>query len=164
MKPPGVLPDFLVEFTFETTRFAANALNLGLLKTFPRLRIQLAHAGGAYPFLSYRVAVIQHGVENFLQAPSSAIDGAFPTSATAGLYYDTAISPAPSAMRSVLEITDVDHIVFGSDWPFTQLLFLGSGDPQPELSLSFPPAQRAAVERANALALLPSLAARLHGE
>jgi predicted TIM-barrel fold metal-dependent hydrolase len=164
MKPPGVLPDFLVEFTFETTRFAANALNLGLLKTFPRLRIQLAHAGGAYPFLSYRVAVIQHGVESFLQAPSAPIDGAFPTSATAGLYYDTAISPAPSAMRSVLEITDVDHIVFGSDWPFTQLLFLGSGDPQPELSLSFPPAQRAAVERANALGLLPSLAARLHGE
>ena len=77
-----------------------------------------------------------------------------PTQATEGLYYDTALNPAPSAMRSIIEISDVDHIVFGSDWPFTQLLFMRSGDPQPELSLTFPEQQRHVLERGNALAQL----------
>ena len=163
MKPPSVLPDFLVEFTFETTRFVASALNLGLLKTFPDLRIQLAHAGGCYPFLAYRVAVLMSGGGEFNDVlPPATVNGVVPVGATQGLYYDTAINPAPSAMRSVLEITDVEHVVFGSDWPFTEALFLRSGDPQPDLSLTFPPQQRHAVERGNALSLLPTLANRLN--
>jgi predicted TIM-barrel fold metal-dependent hydrolase len=160
MKPPSSLPDFLVEFTFETTRWVANALNGGLLSTFPNLRIQLAHAGGAYPYLAWRVGVLGKGAAP-LEPPGTSVDGVLPTSATQGLYYDTALSPAPSSMRSVLEITDVRHILFGSDWPYTQALFLRSGDPQPELSLTFPPEERHTVERANALAQLPRLAARV---
>jgi predicted TIM-barrel fold metal-dependent hydrolase len=61
----------------------------------------------------------------------------------------------------VLEISDVGHILFGCDWPLTELLFLTSGDPQPQLSLTFTEPQREAIEHANALRLLPRLAARL---
>jgi 6-methylsalicylate decarboxylase len=160
MKPPSALPDFLVEFTFETTRWVANALNGGLLRTFPDLRIQLAHAGGTYPYLAYRVGVL--GKAATPPGPSgTSVEGVLPMTATQGLYYDTALSPAPSSMRSVLAITDIHHIVLGTDWPYTQALFLGSGDPQPELSLTFSASERAIVERANALAQLPGLAARL---
>jgi predicted TIM-barrel fold metal-dependent hydrolase len=147
-KPSYVLPDFLVEFTFETTRFCALAITTQLPVLFPNVRIQLAHAGGAYPFLDYRVHVIQNGL-------------GVPTAPPKSFYYDTAINPAPAAMRSVLEVSDVDHVVFGSDWPFTELLFLGSGDPQPLLSKTFDGDQRAAIERGNALRQLPGVAARL---
>jgi predicted TIM-barrel fold metal-dependent hydrolase len=101
------------------------------------------------------------GLEQITQNPNPTLNGVLPGTPAKGLYYDTALSPAPSTWRSVLEITDIDHIVFGSDWPFAELLFLTHGDPQPQLSLSFPEAQRHAFERANALRLLPSLAARL---
>jgi predicted TIM-barrel fold metal-dependent hydrolase len=52
----------------------------------------------------------------------------------------------------------LDHIVFGSDWPFSELLFTGSGDPQPQLSETFDAAQRRQIERDNALRELPRLA------
>lgn len=161
-KPSYVLPDFLVEFTFETTRFATVALNTGLTTRYPDLRVQLAHAGGAFPFLSYRVSVLQNGAGNQLFKDPDSLNGVLPAAQTKGFYYDTALNPAPAAMRSILEISDVSHILFGSDWPFTELLFtVPSKDPQPPLSVTFNRDQRAAVERANALHLLPTLAARL---
>jgi predicted TIM-barrel fold metal-dependent hydrolase len=162
-KPTSPLPDFLVEFTFETTRTIALMLNLGLTTRHRDVRVQFAHAGGAFPFLSWRVGVLtEGGVQQFFNdRPPEAVNGVSPVAATQGLYYDTALAPAPPSMRSVLEITDVSHIVFGSDWPFTELLFLRSGDPWPQLSRTFNEQQRHAIERANALHLLPTVAARL---
>lgn len=162
-KPSSPLPDFLVEFTFETTRFVAYALNTGLTTRYPHLRVQLAHAGGAYPFLSYRVGVLtEGGIAQVTQDHTpSTVTGVLPVKQIKGLYYDTALNPAPAAMRSILSISDINHIVFGSDWPFTELLFTGRGDPQPQLSRTFDTTQRHAVERANALALLPGVAQRL---
>ena len=64
-------------------------------------------------------------------------------------------------MRAVLAISDVNHIVFGSDWPYTEALFLGAGDPAPQLSDTFSTEQRHAIERGNILTQLPSVAARL---
>ena len=160
-KPSYPLPDFLVEFTFETTRFCAIALNTGLTTRYPDLRIQLAHAGGAFPYLSYRVAVIQNGAANQMLRDPEPVTSVLPAAQQRGLYYDTALNPAPSAMRSILEISDVGHILFGSDWPFTEGLFVVPGDPQPPLSETFDAHERHAIERANALAQLPSVARRL---
>lgn len=160
-KPSYGLPDFLVEFTFETTRFCAVALNTALTTRYPDLRIQLAHAGGAFPFLNYRVGVMQDGAANQVLKDPDSVNGVLPAAQQRGFYYDTALNPAPSAMQSVLEISDINHIVFGSDWPFTELLFVVPGDPQPPLSATFTTSQRHAIERANPLAQLPSVAARL---
>lgn len=161
-KPNLPLPDFFVEFTFETTRFCALALNTGLTTVNPDVRIQLAHAGGAFPFLDYRVGVIQNGAGNQLPIKGAdQLNGVLPAAQINPLYYDTALNPAPAAMRSILEISDVNHIVFGSDWPFTELLFVIPGDPQPPLSRTFNEQQRHAIERANALRQLPGVAARL---
>lgn len=161
-KPSYGLPDFLVEFTFETTRFCAVALNTGLTTRYPDVRVQLAHAGGAYPFLDYRVGVIQRAAGKQLPIKGAdSINGILPADQIKGFFYDTALNPAPAAMQSVLQISDINHVVFGSDWPFTELLFVVPGDPQPELSLSFGAEQRAAVERANALRQLPRVAGAL---
>jgi len=42
-----------------------------------------------------------------------------------GPRYDTALSAPPAAVRSVLEVTDVSRILFGTDWPFPAALFPG---------------------------------------
>jgi 6-methylsalicylate decarboxylase len=160
-KPSYVVPDFLVEFTFETTRFCTLALNRGLTSTYPDLRIQLAHAGGAFPFLSYRIGILQTGAPSQVLKDPDAVNGALPASAIEPFYYDTGIACSPQQMRSVLEISDVNHVLFGTDWPYTETLFAVPGDPQPLLSKTFNEQQRHAVERANPAAQLPGVAKRL---
>lgn len=129
-KPDIPLPDFLYEFTFDTTRAATLLMYSGTLKRYPDIRFQLAHAGGTVPFLAHRLGIL---------AQTAAAD------------------PAPGAMRSVLAAGRKEHIVFGSDWPFSALTLSGSGDPQPELEQTFTGEERLQVERANALRELPRL-------
>lgn len=161
-KPELPLPDFLYEFTFDTTRSATQLIYGGTLKRYPNIRFQLAHAGGTVPFLAHRLGILSKtGVAQ--QYP----DGVPKPSAMEvakhikGFYFDTALSPAPSAMRSVLEAGSRERIVFGSDWPFSALTLAESGDPQPELNETFDSGQRVQIERDNALRELPRLAESL---
>ncbi|MEV0663786.1 amidohydrolase family protein [Actinomadura luteofluorescens] len=158
-KPELPLPDFLYEFTFDTTRAATNLMYTGTIKRYPTIRFQLAHAGGTVPFLAKRLALI-NGFS--LPDPISKVLPDVPAHIR-GFYYDTALSPASSAMKSVLEVTARDHIVFGSDWPFSELTLQGKGDPQPQLSDTFTGSQRLQIERSNALRQLPRLAKALRG-
>src|SRR5581483_10120594 len=50
------VPPTLIEFPFDTTRAALNLLVSGALDRFPRIRFILAHAGGALPFVAWRVS------------------------------------------------------------------------------------------------------------
>ena len=84
--------------------------------------------------------------------------------AVSHFYFDTTLATSPSAMRSVLEITPRDHLLYGSDLPFGRYAMgdarTGS-DPSPDLSETFSPAQRRGVERHHALAHFPRLAAAM---
>lgn len=163
VKPDNiVLPTFLFEFTFDTTRAAVNMLYNGVYRLFPRIRWLLAHAGGTLPYLSYRTSL-------FTVTPVAADNLGLPIldeidvfGSYADLFYDTALSPAPAAMKSVREVTSLDHILFATDWPFSNIAFAAaSGDPQPQLSDTFDNVERLMVERDNALAQFPRLAMRL---
>ncbi len=106
------LPSSLIEFVFETTRATASLLFTGTLERCPNLRIILPHAGGTVPYIALRLCLGQFwpglqehvplGVLTYLQR----------------LYYDTALSAAPFALRSLQELVDVTHVLFGSDYPF----------------------------------------------
>lgn len=161
-KPKLPLPDFLEEFTFDTTRAATMMLAAGTLRRYPNIRFQLSHAGGTLPFLAWRIGVLS-------QTPVGAL---WPTGAPRPsaldvkqlirtFYYDTALSASEPAMRAVMAVTDLSHIVFGSDWPFSQVIYTGSGDPAPGLSEVFTTAQRYQIEHRNPLRQLPRLAAAL---
>ncbi|MCD0449441.1 amidohydrolase [Actinocorallia sp. API 0066] len=156
-KPALLIPDFLYEFTFDTTRAATAMMYSGTIKRYPKIRFQLAHAGGTVPFLANRLALLENiGLPDLVKPVLPDVSGHIRS-----FYYDTALSPAPSAMKSVLEVTPRDHIVFGSDWPFSALTLGGSGDPQPRLSETFSDSQRLEIERSNALRQLPRLASLL---
>lgn len=162
VKPDNIkLPTFLFEFTFDTTRAAINMLYNGVYRVFPKIRWLLAHAGGTLPFLSYRSALFtadQALADNLGVPQLSELDA---LGSYSNLFYDTALSPAPAAMKSVREVTDLSHILFATDWPFSAPVFVVPGDPQPLLSATFSQNERQAVERTNALKQFPKLALRI---
>ncbi|MEU1550070.1 amidohydrolase family protein [Nocardia sp. NPDC005745] len=165
-KPKLPLPDFLEEFTFDTTRAATLMMATGMTQRYPNIRFQLAHAGGTLPFLSHRISVASQTVIGELWPEDLPRPSLLDTQRQIGnFYYDTALSGSAAAMASVLAVSKRDHVVFGSDWPFSALTLPQSGthDPAPGLSDIFDADQRMEVERINPLRQLPRLAAAVDG-
>ena len=161
-KPALPLPDFLEEFTFDTTRAATLMMVTGLTQRYPGIRFQLAHAGGTLPFVSHRVSVASQTVLGDLWPRGlpkpSVLDM---KNQISRFYYDTALSGSSAAMAGVLAVTGRDHIVFGSDWPFSAATLpqTGTHDPAPGLSDIFDADARMEVEHHNPLRQLPRLSA-----
>lgn len=164
VKPDSIiLPTFLFEFTFDTTRAGVNMLYNGIYRLYPRIRWLMAHAGGTLPFLSYRTSLftVTPVLAQALGLPQ--LNQVEVLGSYGDLFYDTALSPAPAAMKSVREVTDVSHVMFATDWPFSGPVFAVSttGDPAPQLADSFNNSELVKVNRDNALAQFPRAAARL---
>lgn len=153
------LPTFLYEFPFDTTRAAVNMSYHAVFTRYPHIRWLLAHAGGTLPFLAYRTSLLQLIPAVAQNLSLRELDEQ--NFDYARLFYDTALSPAPSAMQSVREVADTSHIMFATDWPFSGPVFVTPGDPAPQLKESFDTTERSQVLRGNALAQLPRLRKRL---
>ncbi len=150
--PPGMnIPSSLIEFVFETTRAVATLLFTGTLERCPDLRLILPHAGGTVPYIALRLSLgqfwpglqehVPRGVLAYLQR----------------FYYDTAVSAAPFALRSLQELVDDSHILFASDYPFAPELATVATIGGLEGYDGFDAAVLASVYRGNALGLFPRL-------
>jgi len=153
------LPAFLFEFPFDTTRAAVNLSYHSTFTLYPRIRWLLAHAGGTLPFLAYRTSLLQYVAPIMQNLGLGLLDEQ--NLDYGRLFYDTALSPAPSAMMSVREVAPVSHIMFATDWPFSAEIFTVPGDPAPQLRRSFDSTELSKVLRGNALRQFPKLRARL---
>ncbi|MFD4406820.1 amidohydrolase family protein [Nocardia sp. NPDC058499] len=165
-KPELPLPDFLEEFTFDTTRAATLMVATGMTQRYPDIRFQLAHAGGTLPFLSHRIGVASQTAAGQSWPADLPKPSLLDTERQISrFYYDTALSASPAAMAATLAVTGRDHIVFGSDWPFSAstLPQTGDNDPAPRLSEIFDTDQRMEIERHNPLRQLPRLAEAVGG-
>lgn len=144
---PGV-PSTVVEFGADTSRAMASIIFGGAAARFPDVRWIFSHAGGATPFL----------VERFTrQAMTPATLALYPAGIAPVLgrfFYDTAQSSNRTAMTALRDIAPVTQILFGTDYPFRTSLEHVDGLRQ---SGVFNAAELRAVERSNALALLPAL-------
>ena len=154
------LPHFLFEFPFDTTRAVVNMMYNNVFLKYPNIRWLLAHAGGAVPFLAYRTSLLRIYPALAQNFGLDALDDG--NLAYSRLFYDTALSPAPSAMKSVREVTSVSHVLFATDWPFSSQIFVVPGDPAPQLADSFNDAELLMVNRTNALAQFPKLKLRIN--
>jgi predicted TIM-barrel fold metal-dependent hydrolase len=76
------------------------------------------------------------------------------------LYYDVTSAMGPHALRSLQELVEADHIVWGTDLPFVHGQRLREEIDEWEAYHGFDAAGRSAVERLNALRLFPEVAAR----
>jgi predicted TIM-barrel fold metal-dependent hydrolase len=149
------LPGPIAEFTFDTTRAAFNLVWTGAAARFPRIRWIFSHAGGTVPFLARRFALVDAFPGMRERAPGGVI------AALARFHYDTALSANPGALRSLGELVGPSQVLFGSDHPFAPEPVVAANVRGLDAYDGFDAAARRAIERDNALALLPQLAERL---
>jgi predicted TIM-barrel fold metal-dependent hydrolase len=147
---PG-LPPQAIEFPFDTTRTIASLIISGTLIKYPDVRFIFSHGGGATPMLAGRMAetlghqpnaaeITPHGVPYELRK----------------LYYDTANhAGTPGSLAALRAMAAADHILFGTDYPFAT----AASGVEELLETSMSAAEREAIDRGNALALLPRLGA-----
>src|SRR5262249_8306342 len=144
---PGLAPQ-AIEYPFDTTRAITSLLINGTLAKNPNIRWIFSHGGGATPMLAGRMAeTIGHRENAAALMPNGVPAELRKFSSDAG----GATAPAPLAARRTMAPTS--HILFGSDYPFVK-----AAAAIEELGHTpMPDADRVAIERGNALALIPRL-------
>jgi len=96
----------------DTTIAAAHMVMAGVLEAHPRLRVVLAHAGGAVLALRGR---LRHA--HSFQPQARAVLGESPEDSLRRFYYDT-LTHDEGLLRAVVDFAGADRVVCGSDYPF----------------------------------------------
>jgi len=104
-------PRPMLEFLFDTTRAVVNLVLNGTVAKYPHLPLIIPHAGATLPVIADRVALfsLALGVDPSVNVLRD----------LAGLHYDLSGTPIPRQLKALLEITPLDHLHFGSDYPYT---------------------------------------------
>jgi len=127
-------PRPLLEFLFDTTRAVVNLILNGTVARCPDLAIIVPHAGATLPMIADRVAAF---------APLLASDASVDVLRDlGGLHFDLAGFPVPRQLDALLALTTLEHLHYGSDYPFTPEAVVagarqrldGSGDPPGSLT------------------------------
>jgi predicted TIM-barrel fold metal-dependent hydrolase len=139
MLPKTNVPPAIMEFVFDTTRAVANLVFSRALKNYPAIGFIFPHAGGTVPFLAGRISMGWKKVIEFLKT----------------LYFDVALASTPYALRSLQELADPSHILFGSDFPFLPEMLITDQIEGLQDYKGFEAAMRRAIDWDNALALFP---------
>ncbi len=133
-----------VEFVFDTTRTILSLLQTGAVARFPDIRFIWSHGGGTVPYITSRLngagQKVPKGVMYELQK----------------FYYDTAQAFNPYTLPSFKKFVPTSQILFGTDFPLgggsAAIVAKGLRD-----NGGFTDAELRAIERDNALTLLPRL-------
>lgn len=123
---------------YETTVAAAHLVFAGVFERFPRLRVVLAHGGGAVAALAGRW---QRGYDT--DRPGVAKLELSPLEAVRRFYVDSLAHHA-GALRLACEVVGVDRVLLGTDWPFPM-----GADSADEALDGLTAAEAAAVQRDN---------------
>ena len=173
------VPNFMVEYPFDTTRAAVNLMFADALERFPRIRFILAHAGGTLPYLTWRISTIatyqmsdppaseRFLRDNYRTALIDRLGRVTPqvvTELVGRFYYDTALAPSTTHLSALLSITDAGHIVFGSDWPYAYENFVRDEVAELDQQTVFSAPDMAKINSENALGLFPRLAKAIAGQ
>jgi 6-methylsalicylate decarboxylase len=143
----GVAPG-TIEYGTDTTRAIIGVTFSGDAARFPDIRFIWSHAGGSAPFLAARIDGGSRNAKD--RMPNGFLDQA------RKFYYDTAGAANRGALVSLLDLVPPSRVLFGTDFPpggnsrdLVQAL--------QQLNM-FKPDDLRAVERENAVKLLPRLA------
>jgi predicted TIM-barrel fold metal-dependent hydrolase len=144
---PQVTPA-MVEFAFDTTRAIISLLFSGTLARCPDIRFLFSHGGGTLPMLAGRIAASARNRTDLEQvAPKGVMHE------IRRLYYDTVSVFDSNAFTALQAMADPAHLTFGSDYPYwTTSVNIDALAAHPIAA-----DVRRAIERDNALALLPTL-------
>jgi len=108
---PGVV-DTLIEYGTDTTRAIASYIYRGAARRYPNVRMIWSHSGGTMPYLIERFDGADRSGASKVEAP-----GGFRAAAST-FFYDVAQASNPVATAALRSVVPVNHIVFGTDYPF----------------------------------------------
>jgi predicted TIM-barrel fold metal-dependent hydrolase len=144
------VPESIIEWGTDTTRTIASLVFSGTAARCRDLKLIFSHGGGTMPFLTERFVRlplinkslaprVPNGVEHELRR----------------FYYDTAQAAHQFALASLLKLVPVSQVVFGTDFPYRTAADHVKGLTEYGFSAS----DLQAIDRGNALRLLPRLGA-----
>ena len=105
--------------TLDTTITTAKLILGGLFDRYPELKLMLVHGGG---YLPYQAARIDNGYRSGAGKPVE-LQREKPSDYLPLLYYDN-VAVSAAAVRMMLDIAGINHLMLGSDYVF-------SGSPRP---------------------------------
>ena len=143
--PPGV-----IEYATDTTRGIASLVFSGTAARYPDIRWIFAHGGGTMPFLLSRFTREEAIMKEREQRLPKGVRYELKK-----FYYDTGQANHAGALSALLQIAPVSQVLYGSDFPFRPGAEVNAGLAE----YRFEPNDRLAIDRGNALKLLPKLRA-----
>lgn len=146
---PDVQPSIL-EYGTDTTRAMLGILFSGQAVRYPDITFIWSHAGGTAPFLAGRIESLLRSLkEREVRLPKGAIHE------MKRFYYDIAGASSKPTLSCLTQIVAVSQVLYGTDFP-------SAGPSQPVLDellgCGFSATDLRAIERDNAVRLLPRLA------
>jgi predicted TIM-barrel fold metal-dependent hydrolase len=145
-----------VEYPFDTTRMIMNFIASGTRRRCPRVRMIVAHGGGALPILAPRAA--RHTARFARIAPPLTLDEV--NAAFDSLYYDVTGVSHEHTIDAVVALAPRERLLFGTDHPFMMSNLIPPAIKVLDQSPSIDDATRAALSHGNALKLFPRIAAQ----
>ena len=138
-----------LEYPYDTGRTFVSLLFSGTLAKYRDVRWTLCHGGGALPFLAGRIDILTANARVKLDviAPNG-IDAELQR-----MYFDTANATSAPALAALLKEIPVSQIMFGTDFPYVT----GKQNLGPLEAYGIAPADLAAIERGNAMRMIPRL-------
>ena len=136
-----------IEYATDSTRTIASVLFSGTAARCPDIRFIFSHGGGTLPFL----------IGRFERLAAERKDSFLPQGAGPELrkfYYEVAQANHAGALAALLEIAPLSNVLYGSDYPFRPVSEVTEGVDK----YHFTGPQRRAIERENAVRIMPRLA------
>ncbi|MBL8378074.1 MAG: amidohydrolase [Burkholderiales bacterium] len=149
------MPTGLIEWGTDTTRTIADLIFTGTARRCKDVNFIFSHAGGTIGSLTERFLVWIHGQA---MMRNRGFDRERVLAELRGFYYDTAQTANPVAMGALSKFIPVSQIVYGTDYPYRT-----AADHTKGLAEVFSGADLRAIERDNALRILPGMRAARQG-
>jgi predicted TIM-barrel fold metal-dependent hydrolase len=115
--PHGIFtagPAPLFEYIVDTTRSVLNLIASGTVERYPNVRWVVPHCGSFLPEVAHRLM----GISKVL-VPAGMMEEIDVLGNLRSLYYDLAGDAEPVMAAALLKIADPEHLLYGSDFPYT---------------------------------------------
>jgi predicted TIM-barrel fold metal-dependent hydrolase len=148
-KIPSPVSIGTIEYAVDTTRTMASLMFHGAAARYPDIKWIFSHSGGVTPFLVSRFDREEATIKGIKEKLPNGFKHEL-----AKFYYDMAQGNHPGALDALMHIAPVSQFLYGTDYPFR-----GGAEVNEALAKyrRFSSAERRAIDRDNALRILPTL-------
>lgn len=147
---PQYMVNSAIEYATDTSRTIASLLFSGAAARFPDIKWIHSHGGGTMPMLWQRYVRQEATLKNKAEIVPNGV-----AHEIRRFYYDTAQANSPGALAALLKLVSTSQLMFGTDYPYRP----GAEVVEGLTSYGFSAAELRAIDRDNALRLIPRLKA-----